>query len=149
MSLHSEGQPRNPHPAMPKGVPAPGPWDLPGDNVNLDNEGLAEGMHPFIRMGTIVRARRLDLRILLDAYDMHQRGFIDVNTFQRALAYSFGEQWNELQLTTAEFEEVRAPPTPQAVNAGVRRESRGGRSRRARVQLVKSVPGRMLVPSQS
>jgi hypothetical protein len=94
---------------MPKGVPAPGPWDLPGDNANLDNEGLAEGMHPFIRMGTIVRARRIDLRILLDAYDMHQRGFVDINTFQRALSYAFGEQWNELQLTTAEFEECVDP----------------------------------------
>lgn len=92
---------------MPKGVPAPGPWDMPGDNVNLDNEGYAEGMHPFIRMGTIVRVRRLDLRILLDAYDMHNRGFVDKNTFMRALAYAFGNQWNELQLTTAEFEEVR------------------------------------------
>ena len=64
-------------------------------------------MHPFIRMGTIVRVRRLDLRILLDAYDMHNRGFVDKNTFMRALAYAFGNQWNELQLTTAEFEEVR------------------------------------------
>ena len=43
---------------MPKGIPAPGPWDMPGDNANLENEGLAEGEHIFIRMGTIVRARR-------------------------------------------------------------------------------------------
>ena len=85
---------------MPKGVPAPGPWDLPGDNVNLDNEGLGEGMHPYIRMGIIVRARRLDLRILMDAHDLHNRGFVDKNTFQRSLAYAFGNQWNELQLTT-------------------------------------------------
>ena len=88
---------------MPKGVPAPGPWDLPGDNVNLDNEGLAEGESPFIRMATIVRARRLDLRILLDAYDLHNRGFVDEKTFRRALCNAFGNQWNELQLTTPEF----------------------------------------------
>ena len=92
---------------MPKGVPAPGPWDLPGDNVNLDNEGLGEGMHPFIRMGAIVRARRMDLRISMDAHDLHNRGFVDKQTFQRALAYAFGTQWNELSLTTAEFDEVR------------------------------------------
>jgi hypothetical protein len=92
---------------MPKGVPAPGPWDLPGDNVNLDNEGLGEGMHPFIRMGAIVRARRMDLRISMDAHDLHNRGFVDKQTFQRALAYAFGNQWNELSLTTAEFDEVR------------------------------------------
>ena len=94
---------------MPKGVPAPGPWDLPGDNVNLENEGLAEGEHIFIRMGTIVRARRLDLRLLMDAHDLHNRGFVDKYTFQRALAYAFGNQWNELGMTTAEFEEVIQP----------------------------------------
>ena len=81
---------------MPKGVPAPGPWDLPGDNVNLENEGLAEGEHIFIRMGTIVRARRLDLRLLMDAHDLHNRGFVDKQTFQRSLAYAFGNQWIDL-----------------------------------------------------
>ena len=64
-------------------------------------------MHPFIRMGTIVRARRMDLRISMDAHDLHNRGFVDKQTFQRALAYAFGTQWNELSLTTAEFDEVR------------------------------------------
>ena len=82
---------------MPKGIPAPGPWDLPGDNVNLENEGLAEGEHIFIRMGTIVRARRLDLRLLMDAHDLHNRGFVDKHTFLRALAYAFGNQWNEVR----------------------------------------------------
>ena len=95
--------------AMPKGIPAPGQWDLPGDNVNLANEGLAEGEHIFIRMGTIVRARRLDLRLLMDAHDLHNRGFVEKYTFQRALAYAFGNQWNELGMTTGEFEEVIAP----------------------------------------
>ena len=94
---------------MPKGIPAPGPWDLPGDNPNLDNEGLAEGEHPFIRMATIVRARRLDLRILLDAYDLHNRGFVPKSQVMVALACAFGRQWNELSLTTAEFEECIDP----------------------------------------
>ena len=95
--------------SMPKGIPAPGPWDLPGDNVNLANEGLAEGEHIFIRMGAIVRARRLDLRLLMDAHDLHNRGFVDKMTFQRALAYAFGNQWNELGMTTAEFNEIIKP----------------------------------------
>lgn len=94
---------------MPKGVPAPGPNDLPGDNANLDNEGLAEGEHIFIRMATIVRARRIDLRVLLDSHDLHNRGFIEKYTFLKALGYSFGRQWNEVQMTTAEFEEVIEP----------------------------------------
>jgi hypothetical protein len=94
---------------MPKGIPAPGPWDFPGDNVNLANEGLAEGEHIFIRMGTIVRAGRLDLRLLMDAHDLHNRGFVDKQCFQRSLAYAFGNQWNELGMTTAEFDEVIAP----------------------------------------
>ena len=60
-------------------------------------------------MGTIVRARRLDLRLLMDAHDMHNRGFVDKETFQRSLGYAFGNQWNELGMTTAEFEEVIEP----------------------------------------
>ena len=94
---------------MPKGIPAPGPWDMPGDNANLENEGLAEGEHIFIRMGTIVRARRLDLRLLMDAHDLHNRGFVDKQTFFRSLGYAFGNQWNELGMTTKEFEEVIEP----------------------------------------
>ena len=82
---------------------------MPGDNPNLANEGLAEGEHPFIRMATIVRARRLDLRILLDAYDLHNRGFVAKSQFMTALASAFGRQWNELELTTAEFEECISP----------------------------------------
>jgi hypothetical protein len=87
--------------AMPKGIPAPGAFDFPGDNVNLANEGLAEGEHIFIRMGTIVRARRLDLRLLMDAHDLHNRGFVDKRQFQRALAYAFGRQWNEVRAASA------------------------------------------------
>ena len=60
-------------------------------------------------MGTIVRARRLDLRLLMDAHDLHNRGFVDEQTFQRSLAYAFGNQWNELGMTTAEFKEVIEP----------------------------------------
>ena len=59
---------------MPVGVPAPGPWDLPGDNSSLSNEGLAEGESIWVRLATIVRARRLDLRLLMDACDLHNRG---------------------------------------------------------------------------
>ena len=59
---------------QPHGVPAPGPWDLPGDVATLDNEGLAEGENIWVRLATIVRARRLDLRLLMDACDLHNRG---------------------------------------------------------------------------
>ena len=90
---------------MPAGIPQAGPFDCPGEIATLDNEGYAEGEHPYIRMAAIVRARRLDLRLLLDSYDMHNRGFVDKNTFMRALCHSFGNQWNELQLTNAEFDE--------------------------------------------
>ena len=59
---------------MPKGIPAPGPWDLPGDVSTLSNEGLAEGESIWVRLATIVRARRLDLRLLMNACDLHNRG---------------------------------------------------------------------------
>eukprot|EP00325_Prymnesiales_sp_UTEX-LB-985_P002331 CAMPEP_0174714130 /NCGR_PEP_ID=MMETSP1094-20130205/16720_1 /TAXON_ID=156173 /ORGANISM="Chrysochromulina brevifilum, Strain UTEX LB 985" /LENGTH=134 /DNA_ID=CAMNT_0015913421 /DNA_START=36 /DNA_END=440 /DNA_ORIENTATION=+ len=91
---------------MPKGIPAPGPWDLPGDVAHLDNEGLAEGESIWVRLATIVRARRLDLRLLMDAHDNHNRGMVDINTFQRSLCYALGEQWNELSCTSAEFAEL-------------------------------------------
>ena len=94
---------------MPKGVPAPGPWDLPGDVATLDNEGLAEGESIWVRLATLVRARRLDLRLLMDCHDKHNRGFMDIHEFQRSLGYSLGEQWNELACTTAEFKELTDP----------------------------------------
>jgi len=106
------------HFAMPKGIGAPGPWDLPGDVAHLANEGLAEGEDIWVRLATIVRARRLDLRLLMDAHDLHNRGMIDINTFQRSLCYALGEQWNELGCTTDEFAELtrnyltRVPKNP-------------------------------------
>jgi hypothetical protein len=91
---------------MPHGIPSPGAWDLPGDVATLNNEGLAEGENIWVRLATIVRARRLDLRLLMDAHDKHNRGFVDIKTFQSSLAYALGEQWNELECTTAEFQEL-------------------------------------------
>lgn len=94
---------------MPVGVKAPMHDDLPGDVATLDNEGLAEGEHIFVRMAAIVRARRLDLRLLMDAHDRHNRGFVDISTFRRSLCYAFGERWYELSMTTPEFNEICAP----------------------------------------
>ena len=94
---------------MPHGVPSPMPFDLPGDVATLNNEGLAEGESIWVRLATIVRVRRLDLRLLLDAHDKHNRGFVDIHEFQRSLAYALGEQWNELACTTAEFKELTDP----------------------------------------
>ncbi len=94
------------------------PDDLPGDLSSLQNDGLAEGEPPLIRMAAIVRARRLDLRLLMDAHDRHNRGFVDLATFRRSLCYAFGEQWYELGLTKAEFQEVAEPYTtrrPQSI----------------------------------
>ena len=34
---------------------------------------------------------------------------MDIHEFQKGLAYSLGNQWNELAVTTAEFEEMTAP----------------------------------------
>ena len=83
--------------------------DLPGDVAHLANEGLGEGEHILIRMATIVRARRLDLRLLMDAHDRHNRGFVDVTSFRQSLCYAFGNQWNELGMTKAEFDEICEP----------------------------------------
>ena len=34
---------------------------------------------------------------------------MDIHTFQRALGYSLGNQWNELECTSAEFQELTEP----------------------------------------
>jgi hypothetical protein len=116
---------------MPHGIPSPGPWDLPGDIATLNNEGYAHSRHTcptcpprayltnkvtcryaegedvWVRLATIVRVRRLDLRLLMDAEDKHNRGFVDIHSFQKSLAYALGEQWNELAVTTEEFKWAR------------------------------------------
>ena len=60
-------------------------------------------------MAAIIRARRLDVRILLDAHDRKNCGYVDMETFRRALCYAFGNNWTELAMTSAEFDEITKP----------------------------------------
>ena len=94
---------------MPKGIGAPDHDDLPGDIAHLQNEGYAEGESIWIRMATICRVRRLDLRVLLDDYDKHKRNFYSISTFRAVLCNAFAGQWYDLSMTSAEFEEICAP----------------------------------------
>jgi len=75
----------------------------------LDSIGLAEGANIWDRMAAIIRARRLDVRILLDAHDRRNAGLVDLETFRRALCYAFGNNWTELAMTSSEFDEVARP----------------------------------------
>ena len=84
-------------------------WEMPGDLAVLDSLGLGEGQGIWERMAAIVRARRLDVRILLDAHDKRNAGLVDLETFRRALCYAFGNNWIELAMTSAEFDEVCKP----------------------------------------
>lgn len=94
---------------MPHGVPAPDHDDLPGDIATLANEGYGEGESIWIRMATICRVRRLDMRVLLDDYDKHKRGFYPKSTFRCALCNAFAGQWYDLSMTSAEFEQICEP----------------------------------------
>ena len=88
----------------------PGQWnEMPGDLAVLDSIGLGEGQNIWERMAAIIRARRLDVRILLDAHDRRNCGLVDLDTFRRALCYAFGNNWIELAMTSAEFDEVVKP----------------------------------------
>ena len=83
--------------------------EMPGDLAVLDSIGLAEGQGIWERMAAIIRARRLDVRILLDAHDRKNCGYVDMETFRRALCYAFGNNWTELAMTSAEFDEITKP----------------------------------------
>jgi len=82
---------------------------MPGDIGHLANDGLAEGQSIWDRMAALICNRSLDLRILMDAHDRRNRGFVEVATFRRSLCYAFGNQWIELGMTSKEFDEICAP----------------------------------------
>jgi len=88
---------------------APNPADMPGDVPQLTSVGLAEGQSIWDRMAMLIQSRSLDLRILMDAHDRHNRGFVEVSTFRRSLCYAFGNQWIELGMSSKEFKEIIAP----------------------------------------
>ena len=96
--------------ASPSPFKQPGVWnEMPGDLATLDNVGLAEGQGVWERMAAIIRIRRLDVRILLDAHDRRNAGLVDLECFRRALCYAFGNNWTELAMTSAEFDEISKP----------------------------------------
>ena len=85
---------------------------MPGDVGTLDTIGMA-GESIWNRMAAIIRARSLDVRILMDAHDRRNYGFV---TSRRSVArvYAFGNQWIDLATTSAELKEICALPVAQA-----------------------------------
>ena len=82
---------------------------MPGDIGFMATIGTGEGEHIWNRMAMMIRKHSLDVRLLMDAHDRRNRGFVDVQTFRRSLCYAFGNQWIELGMTTAEFNEISEP----------------------------------------
>jgi len=82
---------------------------MPGDIGHLANTGMGEGKSIWDRMAMLIQSRSLDLRILMDAHDRRNRGFVEVSTFRRSLCYAFGNQWIELGMSSKEFKEIIAP----------------------------------------
>jgi len=82
---------------------------MPGDIGFMATLGTCEGEHIWNRMAMMIRKHSLDVRLLMDAHDRRNRGFVDVQTFRRSLCYAFGNQWIELGMSTAEFNEICEP----------------------------------------
>jgi len=61
------------------------------------------------RFAVIVRSRRIDITEVMRGYDNVDRGFFEQNQFRRALCDCMGNQWTELAMTSAEFEELARP----------------------------------------
>ena len=81
----------------------------PGDMGVFDTEGLGEGEPIWDRMCFFINKRRLDVRNLMGGFDRMKKGFFDLATMRRALCNAFGNQWVELAMTQAEFNEVCEP----------------------------------------
>ena len=90
---------------------------MPGDVAFMGSVGTAEGEPIWNRMAAIIRKHALDIRLLMDAHDRRNRGFVDVSTFRRSLCYAFGNQWIELAMTSIEFEEICTPYKSRAPHA--------------------------------
>ena len=90
---------------------------MPGDVADLETVGMAEGESIWNRMAAIIRARSLDVRILMDAHDRRNYGFVDIATFRRSLCYAFGNQWIDLAMSSAELKEISAPYLTRKPNA--------------------------------
>ena len=90
---------------------------MPGDVATMDSTGIAEGQSIWNRMASIIRARSLDIRILMDAHDRRNFGFVDIPTFRRSLCYAFDNQWIDLAMTSEELKEICAPYLTRKPNA--------------------------------
>ena len=82
---------------------------MPGDIGHLASTGTAEGQSIWNRMARIAQIRDLDLRILMDAHDRRNRGYVEISTFRRSLCYAFGNQWIDLAMSSKEFDEIVQP----------------------------------------
>jgi hypothetical protein len=107
-SRHGMGKPPPPDAAR-KQIMAMNEATMPGDIGFMATLGTGEGEHIWNRMAMVIRKHSLDVRLLMDAHDRRNRGFVDVQTFRRSLCYAFGNQWIELGMSTAEFNEICEP----------------------------------------
>lgn len=107
-SRHGMEAPPRPDPAR-KQIMTMNEATMPGDIGFMATLGTGEGEHIWNRMAMMIRKHSLDVRLLMDAHDRRNRGFVDVQTFRRSLCYAFGNQWIELGMSTAEFNEICEP----------------------------------------
>lgn len=82
---------------------------LPGDLAVLDTQGMGEGMPIYRRFAVLIRSRRIDITEVMRGYDNVDRGFFEQNQFRRALCDCAGNQWTELAMTSAEFDQLASP----------------------------------------
>ena len=82
---------------------------LPGDLQSMDSQGMGEGLPIWRRFAVIIRSRRIDINEVMRGYDNVDRGFFEQNQFRRALCDCMGNQWTELAMTSAEFNELAEP----------------------------------------
>ena len=120
MSPRTEGFSENGY-IMPGTCPAPMYSDPNGRNL-ISMPGSVAGMTAksnmdaqwadasiWWRMAVIIRMRRLDLIEIMHGFDPKDCNKFEQTVFQRALADCFGNQWGELGMTAAEYEEITAP----------------------------------------
>jgi len=82
---------------------------LPGDLGALSSQGMGEGMPIWRRFAVIIRSRRIDITEVMRGFDNTDRGFFEQGQFRRALCDCMGNQWTELAMTSAEFNELASP----------------------------------------
>lgn len=86
---------------------------MPGDLAVLASSGARRGRADGVwaRMGRIVRIRSLHVEGQMSGFNAARRGAYDLTQFRRALSNAFDNQWHELCMTSAEFQEIAEPYT--------------------------------------